>query len=50
VDWTCREVGNTMNVLRILMGKFLATGSEKEIGDILRCVLGTLVLRMGHGA
>jgi hypothetical protein len=41
------RVANTMNILRILMGKFFATGSEKEIGDMLRCVLGTSVLRMG---
>lgn len=43
-------MGNTMNVLRILMGKFLVTGRENEIGDMLRCVLKTLVLRMGDGA
>jgi hypothetical protein len=33
-----------------LMGKFLVTGRENEIGDMLRCVLKTLVLRMGDGA
>lgn len=43
-------MGNTVNVLRIFMGKFLVTGRERMKLGMSRCVLETLVLRMGDGA